>query len=151
MTRNYSYHSATGRPAQAGKPAPRCAHRPRDEPDEGFQPCVFNVPPVRKCLRIKDELAGKRIKCPGCGHVQVAEEVLDPEVLEAPPASITAKPVFKKTASLKNADAQVPLRRRPGATPCRMTTTNRVRAAIETMTTNHGPGRKRWRRSPTLC
>src|ERR1700677_3758462 len=79
----------------------------------------FQCTSCEKLLRINDNLAGKRIKCPGCGSVQVAEEVLDPEVVPAAPpkkkplAGVTPKPSFKKPPIDEEEDPPAPRKRRP--------------------------------------
>jgi hypothetical protein len=59
-----------------------------------------------KQLRVKDELAGKRVKCPACGEITA---VPDPEpqfeVVEDPPPRPAPKPVAKVVAKPKPAPA----------------------------------------------
>src|ERR1043166_9595789 len=77
----------------------------------------FQCTSCEKFLRINDALAGKRIKCPACGAVQVAEEALDPEVVDEAPApkkpasGITAKAPAKKSAA--GVTAKPPVKKRP--------------------------------------
>ena len=40
----------------------------------------FDCEECQKRLKVKDELAGKKIKCPGCGHVQAAPQPVSPPV-----------------------------------------------------------------------
>src|SRR5688572_19109996 len=53
-----------------------------DEPGARMS-LLFNCPKCDKKLKIQDELAGKRVKCPGCGQV-VSVPPMGHVVAEAP-------------------------------------------------------------------
>jgi predicted Zn finger-like uncharacterized protein len=60
-------------------------------------PATINCPGCQSPLRLRDELAGKKIKCPRCGHVLTVPDVEVAEVVEeASPADITAEPPAPK-------------------------------------------------------
>jgi predicted RNA-binding Zn-ribbon protein involved in translation (DUF1610 family) len=67
-------------------------------------PTTMKCPGCQAPLRLRDELAGKTIKCPRCSHVlkvPAAEEVVELVEEEAGPEEITAEPPKPKKASAK--------------------------------------------------
>jgi uncharacterized Zn finger protein (UPF0148 family) len=54
-------------------------------------PVAFSCPECDKSLKVKDELAGKKVKCPGCGEPIVVEAADDPE-----PESAVQEPPRRK-------------------------------------------------------